>query len=96
MKYFLCSLFALIYSCNSAQKTTVNYTVEESASKFAQTITEEELKTHLYIYASDEFAGRETGKEGQKKAVNYIRKYYQDLGIPVSEGQWELLSKSSA
>ena len=28
---------------------------------FAKTITEAELKEHLYTYASDEFEGRETG-----------------------------------
>jgi len=46
------------------------------AEKFAKTITQKELKEHLYIYASDEFEGRETGSEGQKKAVNYIRDFY--------------------
>ena len=46
------------------------------AEKFAKSITQKELKEHLYIYASDEFEGRETGSEGQKKAVNYIRDFY--------------------
>ena len=46
------------------------------AEKFAKSITQKELKEHLYTYASDEFEGRETGSEGQKKAVNYIRDFY--------------------
>ena len=46
------------------------------AEKFAKLITAETLKEHLYIYASDEFEGRETGSEGQKKAVNYLRDFY--------------------
>ena len=46
------------------------------AEKFAKTITQKDLKEHLYIYASDEFEGRETGSEGQKKAVNYIKDFY--------------------
>ena len=46
------------------------------AEKFAKLITAETLKEHLYIYASDEFEGRETGSEGQKKAVNYLRGFY--------------------
>jgi hypothetical protein len=33
------------------------------------TITADELKTHLYIVAADEMEGRETGSAGQKKQV---------------------------
>ena len=39
---------------------------------YGETITEAELKTHLYTYASDEFEGRDTGAPGQKKAVAYL------------------------
>ncbi len=46
------------------------------AEKFAKSITQKELKEHLYVYASDEFEGRETGSEGQRKAVKYIRDFY--------------------
>ena len=48
----------------------------QKANKFAKTITAQELKDHLYIYASDEFEGRNTGAEGQKKAVEYLRNFY--------------------
>lgn len=54
------------------KKTVVDY---------AGTITAEDLKKHLYIYASDEFEGRETGTRGQKKAVEYLRNNYKDFGI---------------
>ncbi len=50
--------------------------------KYANTIDKENLKKHLYIYASDEFEGRETGEPGQKKAVQYLKKVYQKLDIP--------------
>ena len=33
--------------------------------KYAETITEEDLKNHIEILASDEFEGREPGKKGQ-------------------------------
>ena len=49
---------------------------------FAATITEEELEQHLFIYASDEFEGRETGEPGQKKAIEYIKAQYEAMGIP--------------
>lgn len=49
--------------------------------QLGETITSDELKEHLYIYASDEFEGRETGTEGQKKAVNYLKSKYEELGV---------------
>ena len=53
-----------------------SYSQLQKANKFAKTITAEELKDHLYIYASDEFEGRNTGAKGQKKAVEYLRSFY--------------------
>ena len=49
---------------------------------FAESISPEELKEMLYVYASDEFEGRNTGEPGQKKAVEYLKDYYIDHGIP--------------
>lgn len=46
------------------------------AQKFASGITEADLKTHLYIIASDEFEGRNTGEPGQKLAAEYIKDFY--------------------
>ena len=40
--------------------------------KFAKTISEKDLKEHLYIYASDEFEGRDTGTEGEDMAIKYL------------------------
>jgi hypothetical protein len=40
--------------------------------RYAKSITAEEMKEHLSILASDEFEGRETGKEGNLKASSYI------------------------
>jgi hypothetical protein len=68
MKYFL-TILAFIFSVNSFSQL-------KKADKFAKSITAEELKEHLYIYASDEFEGRNTGAEGQKKAVEYLRNFY--------------------
>jgi Zn-dependent M28 family amino/carboxypeptidase len=39
------------------------------------------LKTQLYIVASDEMEGRDTGSEGQKKAGRYLIEQYQKMGI---------------
>jgi Zn-dependent M28 family amino/carboxypeptidase len=66
-------LLLLIFSCSTeAQKTVVDY---------AESITESELKTHLYTYASDEFMGREAGTEGETLAINFLRDYYKSTGL---------------
>lgn len=50
--------------------------------QYANTITSDELKEHLYIFASDEFEGRETGEPGQKKAAEYLKTEYKKIGVP--------------
>lgn len=55
----------------------------EEAKEFEKTITSEDLKKHLTIFASDEMEGRETGRKGQKLAAEYLSNQYQEFGIPV-------------
>jgi len=58
----------------------------DPAELHASSITAEELREHLMILASDEYEGRETGQEGQKKAARYIAKHYETLGYkPIGE-----------
>ena len=76
-KYFILPLaFALLQSCAA----NLSY----SGSPFKKSmgsITSDELKTHLYIVASDEMEGRDTGSEGQKKAGKYLIEQYQKMGV---------------
>ncbi len=44
-------------------------------------IKEADLKKNLYIIASDEMQGRDTGSPGQKKAGEYMINFYKELGI---------------
>jgi len=90
MKKILFISFGLLIACNTSQKTvselavsTTKVTADPRA--YAATITEKELKEHLYIYASDEFEGRETGKPGQKKAVDYLKTNYESMEIPAAK-----------
>jgi Zn-dependent M28 family amino/carboxypeptidase len=89
MKKIVIVAVALAFSCNSSQKTVnepaVTEQTIEGATVFAETITEGELKEHLYTYASDEYEGRETGKPGQKKAAEYLKTQYEILGIPAAK-----------
>ncbi len=59
--------------------------------KFAATITEEDLRTHLFIIAGAEMEGRETGTEGQRKAAAYIEEQFKKLGlIPGNNGAYQM------
>ncbi|QLE02332.1 M28 family peptidase [Galbibacter sp. BG1] len=91
MKKILYAGLILAVGCNSAHQNNSSSTESTIASnedrvEYANTITEGELKEHLYTYASDEFEGRETGDPGQKKAVEYLKAEYQALGIPAAKG----------
>ena len=78
----LASALLVMFSC---QKEAT----KEDIVNYASSITQHELKEHLYIYSSDEFEGRDTGDPGQKKAVEYIKKQYEVLGVkPVIEGNY--------
>ena len=66
----------ILSSCYSgAQNSSVNSA--KIVEKYAQTITQNELKENLYEFASDAFEGRETGERGQKKAAEYLKNYYK-------------------
>ncbi|MBA5629923.1 M28 family metallopeptidase [Moheibacter lacus] len=60
----------------SSQKQLTKEDYDKALPKYIESIKANSLKDHLYIFASDEFEGRDTGEEGQKKAANYIRDFY--------------------
>lgn len=57
---------------------------------FLEGISVEDLRAHLTTLASDEYEGRETGQEGNRKAADYIANHFKTLGIPplVSTGSY--------
>ncbi|HET9057508.1 MAG TPA: M28 family peptidase [Chitinophagaceae bacterium] len=69
-----CALIALLLS-------TAAISQNEIAKKFSETITAEDLKKHLYTLASPEMEGRETSKEGQRKAAAYIENHFKSLNL---------------
>jgi hypothetical protein len=88
MKKILLLALGSALSCNSSQKTITEKTPSNKVAEpteYAATITEEDLKEHLYIYASDEFEGRETGELGQKKAVAYLKEQYEKMGVAAAK-----------
>lgn len=98
MKKTILILTGLVMACNSSQKTVTSGEQEEivkvvDPTVYAESITEAELKEHLYTYASDEFEGRETGEPGQKKAVAYLKEEYESLKIPSAQENGDYFQK---
>jgi hypothetical protein len=71
------SVVALLFVSTSlfSQKDT-------TAVRYSKIITADALETHLTVIASDAFEGRETGKQGQKLAADYIQGQFKSFGIP--------------
>jgi Zn-dependent M28 family amino/carboxypeptidase len=87
----LLSSMLLLSNCgNSQNKNSASKKDFPSAADFAENINAEDLKTLLYTYASDEFEGRQTGEPGQKKAVEFIKTQYINMGIPspIADGDY--------
>ncbi|MDH3698264.1 MAG: M28 family peptidase [Flavobacteriaceae bacterium] len=97
MKKMIFLLLGLGLACNSSQKPVADTSNEVApvmnAVSFAQTITEEDLREHLVVYASDEYAGRETGTPGQKLASEYIKSAYEALEIPAAKNDGDYFQK---
>jgi Zn-dependent M28 family amino/carboxypeptidase len=82
MKKTLYIASALAFMACGSSKTASNDDANaDQAAKYAASITAKDLGEHLFIYASDAFEGRNTGEPGQKKAVEYLKKFYVSEGI---------------
>lgn len=81
-------IFLLAFSCLASCQGTKDISTKSiyNPTKYNNTITADELKTHLYIVASDSMEGRETGSAGQKRAGNYLISQYQKDKIPFPKG----------
>lgn len=61
-----------------------------SQKKIAETITETDLRNHLYTIAGEEMEGRETASEGQRKAAAYIENHFKTIGLlPGNNGSYQ-------
>ncbi len=54
--------------------------------KYAELVNIENLQKHLAIIAHDDMEGRETGKEGQRKAAAYIESQFKLIGLQQPTG----------
>lgn len=54
---------------------------QKNEDKYLNIISEEALKSHLSILASDSLEGRETSKKGQYMAAKYIADHFEKIGL---------------
>jgi len=96
MKFLICvSALSIVGSCATLSnkekiqniKDGISIEQPEKIIEYANTINANELKEHLYEFASGEFQGREVGTQGQKLAANYLKDYYtvQDIISPIND-----------
>lgn len=71
----IASLVILIGCATTKKLSTINL------EKYIHSINSEELKEHLYIVASNDNEGRDTGSKGQKSAGKYLISQYEKNGI---------------
>ena len=90
-KLILIITASLTFSCANTKVADVK--TPSLVSKYLKTITETELKQHLYIIAADSMQGRETGSIGQKKAGEYLISQYQKNNIPYPDNLTNYLQK---
>lgn len=77
-------LIVSAFSCKNTQ--TITSKDNSDPTKYLNLISEKDLKTMLYVVASDEMEGRETGSKGQKKAGLYMIEQYKKNGISFPKG----------
>ncbi|SMP27661.1 M28 family metallopeptidase [Chryseobacterium profundimaris] len=90
MRKLLVPVFSavILVSCGTAKTVSDVSSSQNSAVKgdkaFVSAYREikaADLKKNLYVIASDEMEGRDTGSPGQKRAGEYMVNYYKKLGI---------------
>lgn len=74
---------SITFSCSTTQIPTKD---NSDPTKYVKVITEKDLKKMLYVVASDEMEGRETGSKGQKKAGLYMIEQYKKNGVSFPKG----------
>lgn len=94
-KILLLALASITLTSCSSSKSARSKTPLD-VTKYINSISVDDLKTHLYIIASDEMGGRDTGTEGQKKAGNYLIETYKANGIPFPKGATNFYQKVPA
>lgn len=84
------SALSLVGSCATLSHTEKLQNIKDSIvfsdsntiTNYANTITSDELQTHVYEFSDDKYQGRKSGEPGHHKASNYLKNYYLSENIP--------------
>ena len=89
MRFIVASILLLVGTCSNQRhsekvrdlKASIVYDNTSQVDTYVKTITEKDLKKHLYEIASDKYAGRMAGEDGHNDICNYLRTQYDSLSI---------------
>ena len=94
-RIFILAIASTVFmSCNAQQMITKNTPVDTAT--YVNLISQETLKKHLTIIASDDMEGRDTGSNGQIKAGEYLIETYKSNGISFPKGATDFYQKVPA
>ncbi|SDS16880.1 Peptidase family M28 [Formosa sp. Hel1_31_208] len=62
-------------------KASIVFEDSQTVKTYLNTITEDDLKSHVYTFSSDDFQGRRAGEIGHHKATKFIKDFYIQEGI---------------
>lgn len=80
------AILLFLGACKTAELPLSPAQRTEKGYAFAQTITAERIRPHVFALADDSMAGRDTGSEGEVKAALYLARHHANLGlIPVAD-----------
>ncbi len=80
--YFYFSSLLFAQPLNKTAKTNYETKEDTHAHAYSTYISAASISKNIYVLASDEYEGRETGKKGQKMAAAYIADEFKNAGIP--------------
>ena len=78
--FFICAFVTTSLTAQNAMNFQL--TAPNDPVPFAETITQEDMRTILTVLSADDMEGRETGTPGNTKAAEYIAAQLADRGIP--------------
>ncbi|WP_298903073.1 M28 family metallopeptidase [uncultured Psychroserpens sp.] len=105
MKVHLVALsLTLVGSCATLRHTekieqlkeSIYFDDSETVQTYLNTITEDELKEHVYAFSSDDFQGRRAGEPGHHKASKFIKDYYirEEIKSPLGSKYYQRIPES--
>ncbi|MFD1064329.1 M28 family metallopeptidase [Winogradskyella litorisediminis] len=89
MRILVASLLLLVGTCSNKRhservkdlKESVNYDNKIEIETYLNTISEKDLKKHLFEIASDKYEGRKAGENGHNQLCNYLKDFYKTYNI---------------